>query len=896
MGVGPTDPQLVLKVTPPRIPRTVQERPRLSSARAEFVDKAVIAVQAAAGFGKTSLLAQWRKEALQAGAVVAWLTLDSRDNDNRLVLGLTAAMRASSGRPDFGQACIRAAGVDGSSLEGLTEWLAEVADAAVETVLILDEVHALPESTLNSSLVYLLLNAPANLKIVLASRKPITLPISELPARGRFASLTTIELRFSRAETVALLQARFGRRIQLDSCVRLHELTEGWPLGLQLAISTIERSPDLDEAIAGFSVRSGDLHRYFVECLVDHLAPSTAQFLVCVSCVDALSPALCEAITGHEHCSDMLAQLRDLTPIFTEGVDSEWSRIHPLARDFLKARFALLPEPERREYHARAARWLEEHKQFEEAARQMFDAGLADAAYGLVERCLHAVLRAGQVSLVADWIERLPRAEILRRTSLRLTVGWMLAQSERHAEAAQLVGSIVDDATADAGDRCESAEICATAAFFADDIDSMGRIVSSWYEALPTHSSMRYLVGANQLALMTLYRGAPDEARFTYKQLPPDDVSIGRYTLGWRDWIVGISYLWEGQVDLAAKGLRAALALAEADSGTRSPISVTLASALAAAQWERDETGEAAALLANRLDVLERRAPPDAIIMGYVTAARVAALEGSEQRALDLLDYLFALGEARRLPRLSIASLGERMRIHALRGRADVCAVVERKLDALAAELVEHKWGLLGPVVELQMGLARAYSAVAREAWKDALDRLNALAPAAERLRRGREGVQIYLLRALATSRRGKDAAPLLDQAVSVSRMWGLARILADTQPGLADGGRPSRAATGAASGSRDRSAETQQTGSAAGKLQSPRARVARSSLLSPREREVLRLLAGNLSNKQIALAMGVTDETVKWHLKNLFGKLNAGSREHLLHRARMVGILDTVA
>jgi len=99
MAVGPTDPQLVLKVTPPRIPRTVLERPRLSSTRPELADKAVIALQATAGSGKTSLLAQWRKEALQAGAVVAWLTLDDRDNDSRLALGLAAAMWASSGRP-----------------------------------------------------------------------------------------------------------------------------------------------------------------------------------------------------------------------------------------------------------------------------------------------------------------------------------------------------------------------------------------------------------------------------------------------------------------------------------------------------------------------------------------------------------------------------------------------------------------------------------------------------------------------------------------------------------------------------------------------------------------------------------------------------------------------------
>jgi LuxR family maltose regulon positive regulatory protein len=588
----------------------------------------------------------------------------------------------------------------------------------------------------------------------------------------------------------------------------------------------------------------------------------------------------------------MLAQLRAQTPIFSECLSGEWSRMHPLAREFLGLRFAKLPEPERREHHARAARWLKEHGQCEEAARQMLEAGMRDEAYDLIARTLHDVLVRGQVSLVADWIERLPREEILRRNSLRLTVGWILAQGERHAEAAQLVGPIVDDATADAGDRCEAAEICATAAFFSDDIDGMGRIVSPWYDALPTQSTLRHLVGISLFAFATLCGGAPDQARYSFRQLPPDDDSAGRYALGWRDWIIGLSYLWEGQVDLAAQKLEAALARADDESGRRSPLSVTLAAALAAAQWERDETSTAAALLANRLDVLERRAPPDAVILGYVTAARVAALGGNEQRALDLLDSLFALGESRRMPRLGIAALGERIRQHALRGRADLCTIVERKLDAIAVESGNRGRGVLSPLVELQVELARAYASIARREWNVALDRLNALAPAAARLRRGRDAVQVYLLRALATSRCGKDGDKLLDEAVSMARMWGLARIVADTHPDLERLAKQSHA--DAASGSGEGGAGAPQVREATGKpAPAPRAQAARGSLLSPKEREVLRLLATSLSNKQIALAMGVSDETVKWHFKNLFRKLNAGSRSHLLQRARMVGMVD---
>jgi LuxR family maltose regulon positive regulatory protein len=894
--VGIENAHLLLKVTPPRVPRSVLERPRLSSVRPEFTDKSVVVLQAGAGSGKTSLLAQWRKEALQAGSVVAWLTLDSRDSDSRLVFGLAAAMRAGSGRTNFGQASLRAAGSDEGSLDAITEWLAEVADLAVETVLFLDDVHTLPEATLNSSVAYLLLNAPANLRVVLASRRPMALPVADLPARGRFVELGAADLRFELTETVALLKARFGSRIDLDSCVRLHELTEGWPLGLQLAVSTIERNPDLAESIAAFSVRSGDLQRYFVECLVDRLPQAATEFLVQVSFVDALSPALCEAITGQQRSAELLAQLRESTPIFSDGVDSDWSRIHPLARDFLMARFAALPESERREFHVRAARWLEGNSLCEEAARQMLRAGEVDKACNLVERSLHDILLAGQVSLVADWMERLPQQEIQQRTGLRLTVGWMLAQSERHAEAAQLVGSIVDDDSADAGDRCEAAEICATAAFFADDIDEMGRIVASWYEALPTHSLQRYLVGVNQLAYVTLCRGAPDQARLTYRQLPADDGAAGRYTLGWRDWIIGLSYLWEGQADLAAKKLRVALARAEEETGRRSPIAVTLASALAAAHWERNETEEAGALLANRLDVLERRAPPDAIVMGYLTATRVAALEGNEQRALDLLDSLLALGETRRLPRLSIASLGERMRLHAVRGRSELCSVIERKLDAMATGLAAQPPGLLGPIADLQIGLARAYAVVARNDWKEALVRLDALAPAAERLGRGRDGIQIHLLQALAKDRCGDDATDQLNESLSMARMWGLARILVDTHPDLDGLVRPTPTIVAAATGSPARAAEPAQlAGRPAPRANAVRSRAARGSLLSPREREVLRLLGSNLSNKQIALAMGISDETIKWHFKNLFRKLNAGSRSHLLHRARMMGLVDAV-
>ena len=188
----------------------------------------------------------------------------------------------------------------------------------------------------------------------------------------------------------------------------------------------------------------------------------------------------------------------------------------------------------------------------------------------------------------------------------------------------------------------------------------------------------------------------------------------------------------------------------------------------------------------------------------------------------------------------------------------------------------------------------RAYLAIARSDWPDALGHLERVTGLATRLRRGREIVQAQLLRALATERGELDATGLLDEAISMCRVWGLARIVADTHPDLIALARASAQHAGQQANTTPVIDAPVVATSPAQATANVRIRPGRGSLLSPREREVLRLLASNLSNKQIALAMGVSDETIKWHFKNLFRKLNVGSRSHLLHRARMIGVIDT--
>jgi len=209
------DPQLILKTTPPRASRAALPRARLARLWADIRDRTAIAVVAPRGFGKTTLLVQWRRLWLEHGALVAWVTLDAQDEPARFVRGLLHAMRVASGRTAFDAVALQYAGQPDRELVSLTGLLAEIASLATPTVLMLDEAERLPVLTVRESLCYLLHNAPSNLHVVVASRVPLTVRMAELAAHSNFAAVRTQDLRLDLEESIAVLDKRFGGRLAL---------------------------------------------------------------------------------------------------------------------------------------------------------------------------------------------------------------------------------------------------------------------------------------------------------------------------------------------------------------------------------------------------------------------------------------------------------------------------------------------------------------------------------------------------------------------------------------------------------------------------------------------------------------------------------------------------------
>jgi LuxR family maltose regulon positive regulatory protein len=188
--------------------------------------------------------------------------------------------------------------------------------------------------------------------------------------------------------------------------------------------------------------------------------------------------------------------------------------------------------------------------------------------------------------------------------------------------------------------------------------------------------------------------------------------------------------------------------------------------------------------------------------------------------------------------------------------------------------------------------MAQGYAALAAKEWRRALEPLARADEMARALKQGRLRIELLGLHAFALDQCGEESQTRLTEAVDLADAYGLRRVFADAHPDLgnwvsrvaADG--PQRGNLAPASGPSASAAKVPDVPDAA------RPATTYGMVLTPKEREVMELLARNLSNKEIGRAMQVGETTVKWHVKNLFAKLDAGTRKQAVQRARILGLI----
>lgn len=840
----------------------------------------VIEVCAPHGFGKTSQLAHWYREAMLSGRHALWLTINPRDDAMRTIGALAdAGARLSTG--DAFSASF-AAWIAGSTdpQQAMTAWLAEVSRLPGEAILLIDDAdHAAPQS--RTVLDYLVANAPANLRIAVSLRPDGSFADAGLLATLPMMRITARELRLHEKETATLvhqlLTGTRGAEDLNDFAIELHGQAAGWPLGVRLGIAARLRSPS-----GAPEARSlGDIGRYMMTNMVDRQPTEISDMLVRSARFDPIHHELLCAVFGPSAMVDCITQLLADSPISIRAGTEEWLRLHPAASEALRARQIRLPAEKLRTDATIASRWYAANGMLEEAAQQASLAGDEARAIELAEASLRRLLELGRSAEIIGWIERISPLDIAARPGLWAPAGWAYTNSGQFVLGRRYAAAIRQDNRSSDIDRHEADLILSTSAAHVDDHEDWGLLRQRWPEPPKDAAPSNIMIHAVSIAHYAIISGQPEVAR---RQLArpirgADPLAgVAPVSLGFVNAFRGLSYLWEGKPLLAIEELRASLDEAEAQMDRRSRVAVTLAAFLAEAALATGNPSEAARLLSQRTMLVNREGLPDAVISACITLVELACDEGRQDRAIDRITALLGEGAARGSYRMQAAAHFAATRLHTRYRRPHSAARAADQAAALSDVLTNSLHIAERQYCQLQAALARATAFHASAKLEEVVLAEQAAEQAlvlSGHLQRGADTARALFLRAAARRSLGNPAA-IEDEseAASYCKAGGLCRLeqefLFKEERDPVSGASLRSAVSGLADRPRGYSG----------------------SLLTPREYDVVCHLANHMSNKEAALAMDLREETVKWHIKNLFQKLGAGDRKTVVRRARMLGII----
>jgi LuxR family maltose regulon positive regulatory protein len=423
----------VSKLRRPAIRPGAVRRPSLLDRLARDDSRPIVAVVAPAGYGKTTLLAQWAE---RGGPAFAWVSVDEADNDPKVLLSYVAA--ALDAIKPVGGSVFDALASPGSSVPGsvVPRLGAALASMTAPVVLVLDDVHLLHDSECRAALSVLADHVPAGSRLVLVGRDEPPLRVARLRAEGKILEVGPDDLSLSEQEAAQLLRAA---EVVLGEAelAELHRRTEGWPAGLYLAALYLREGGSLPAAAASFGGDDRFVSEYVESEFLARISSSQRTFLTRTAVLERMSGPLCEAILGRPGAGATLADLARsnllLVPLDHRG---KWYRYHHLFRDMLVAELhrqepGLMPVLRRQ-----AAAWCVRNDLPLEALGYSMAAGDAEAVAGLAQELWRAAYWRGRRATVWRWFGWLEdRGEIEGHPMVAVLGSMLCAMSGRPADA-----------------------------------------------------------------------------------------------------------------------------------------------------------------------------------------------------------------------------------------------------------------------------------------------------------------------------------------------------------------------------------------------------------------------------------------------------------------------------
>lgn len=886
--------QRILKAKRWELPESFFEQP-----------KPVITVTAPAGYGKSTLLSEWRKDVVARGAEVVWLVVaeDDRDGDKLTIDLLHAVSPADAQRS---QMLLGGAGTKGKRAV-IMALLAEIASRSHRTVLFIDDIHWLADTASEPILRLLIANQPRGLGLVLSGRTQESSLVNEALLDGRLTRFTSAQLAFDEGEIAALLKQHDvdPRPALVNGIV---ERTHGWPAVTRLIAMTLQEDPQHQDAfLRGMVERRQPLTEYLSDVLLARLPERSATFLLGISLLRRFSVGLAAAATGMTDARALLDDLeRRALPFSRSGDPALPYALHPLVREFLLARVNRDPA-EIAEQVRRALAWMDANRRVDAAIDLSLDIGDIDAAAALIDRYSRLEARHyGRHSTFLYWTNKLPPEHLRRFPKIQCIRVWSLNVVRRYAEADAILNDL--ESQVDVAKRVGDSHALS-------DADEISRVVEleryiqltlrdqwvglaaktrSWLARWPANDKMDMGI-ANVLIGCGLSSSSDFEESLTHLRRGQQywrEIKA-HYVAAWADMWAATTLAKQGQVRQALYECNEAVAEVATHLGGQTPAEIMLQAMRGFLLYEMNRIEEASAALEHGLTALVEQCSVDSLIMGYVALARIQNSQGSQMDALDTLAEGEVLGWAHNLPRLAIAVAAERVDMLLRHGELNQALVVWDDLKRSASRKAGREFD------NVLRDKASRIEARAALMTKNPARTLELIAPALEHAietRQRRKQVELLLLKAMAAPV-GDDPAPtfaIVQDALDVAMSQGYIRLFADEGPPLhrllmsyleQREKYLSSASVGylqqvlKAFGSRS---ETSTDAEAAPVGQE----------LTMRELKVLRKLQSGLSNKELADVLFITEGTLKWHLRNIYSKLGVVSRLAAVSMARQMGLI----
>ena len=888
------------KLRPPLGHQSLIERSELVASLDDLLNYQASIVIAPAGYGKTTLLTQWRDRLSRAGCKAGWLTLDGQDADTYRFLCYTIFALAEAG-VDLGQLEMFAEqGLTELPLESvLVRLLSSVEDAGKPIVLIMDDYHRLEAKPIDQLMDLLIDNAPGNFHLIVSARHRPCFNVAQLCVTGRGIEIDAEVLRFSNAE----MQQALGNICDDKVLEAIQSTTEGWPVAVQLARLAYVGGGSLDmRAMTG---GEGHIAHFFSEQVVRGLTDDLQQFLSRTAILDQFNLELANAVYGGADASRILSALSDLSALIVRlDEEGEWYRYHHLFAEFLTS---LLKEREADhvgELHASASAWFEQDGDTQQAVRHAVLAGDLPHAAQLIESAGGwELILFGGIGYLRNLLNLIPESQLTLFPRLEIAKSYLLLKMGNVASArAHFDRACAQRETMGGGGiwgkwfARDALNIGALLSAYEDDEIALDSVAAAQQHALPTGEpdSVTDGVLACQRVVRQIYTGHFRTAGSTLG-------TAMRY-MRQANSMLGLNYCYVhaavnnfhlGRFNQALADARESSSMAADNFGSDSGLKSLSDIALGALLFWRNELSEEDW---TRFEIaFEHTARYDGwfeiYAMGLETAVDRALLHGDTQGANRYIQRARRLSRERSMQRLDRHADSMALMVACEQGDHLAGSMLARKINVthpLGLWKERRFWwrnhvhamlALVNHYMERDPAQGEAFIEDARECCRQ--------------LGAGFLLLRVLCVHATLLHRMGqrRQALDLLARSIAIARPEGLTGAVARPGSTLAllrhaqsywrrkPGETATRRFVGEAINLIQQAAER--------RPDSP-ARVS----LSPREMEVLWELSLGRSNKQIARALYMTEHTVKFHLKNIFRKLFVNRRTEAMRVARDHGLI----